>query len=146
MYEAHRKRETLLQVYFLLHAATVEEQSYLTTLKREKECFELLIRTKSVSVGFSTVHIYFCFYCFTFQTMVVPEDQDGKTDTCSVLQRDPDTSDKSTRAGGKEQTPEKQTIIVDMREFRSELPALIHKRGIEIEPVTITVSKTNGWL
>ena len=30
-------------------------------------------------------------------------------------------------------------IIVDMREFRSELPSLIHKRGIEIEPVTIEV-------
>ena len=26
-----------------------------------------------------------------------------------------------------------------MREFRSELPSLIHKRGIEIEPVTIEV-------
>lgn len=30
-------------------------------------------------------------------------------------------------------------IIVDMREFRSELPSLIHKRGIDIEPVTIEV-------
>ena len=30
-------------------------------------------------------------------------------------------------------------IIVDMREFRSELPSLIHKRGIEIDPVTIEV-------
>lgn len=31
-----------------------------------------------------------------------------------------------------------------MREFRSELPALIHARGIEIEPLTITV-KTNFY-
>lgn len=48
MYEAHRKRDIPLQVYFLLYGDTVEEQSYLTTLRREKECFELLIRTKSV--------------------------------------------------------------------------------------------------
>ena len=30
-------------------------------------------------------------------------------------------------------------IIVDMREFRSELPSLIHRRGIDIEPVTLEV-------
>ena len=30
-------------------------------------------------------------------------------------------------------------VIVDMREFRSELPSLLHKRGIEIEPVTLEV-------
>lgn len=30
-------------------------------------------------------------------------------------------------------------VIVDMREFRSELPSLIHKRGVEIEPVTLEV-------
>lgn len=31
------------------------------------------------------------------------------------------------------------SIIVDMREFRSELPSLIHRRGIDIEPVTLEV-------
>lgn len=30
-------------------------------------------------------------------------------------------------------------VIVDMREFRSELPSLIHRRGIDIEPVTLEV-------
>lgn len=30
-------------------------------------------------------------------------------------------------------------VIVDMREFRSELPSLIHKRGIDIEPITLEV-------
>lgn len=74
--------------------------------------------------------------------MVIPEDQDGKTDTCLSLHREADQSPvKNTRIGGKEQIPKKQTIIVDMREFRSELPALIHKRGIDIEPLTITVKK-----
>ena len=30
-------------------------------------------------------------------------------------------------------------IIVDMREFRSELPSVLHKRGFHIEPVTLEV-------
>lgn len=34
---------------------------------------------------------------------------------------------------------EEHVIVVDMREFRSDLPSILHKRGIEIEPVTIEV-------
>lgn len=40
--------------------------------------------------------------------------------------------------GGQQKTLQ-QTIIVDMREFRSELPSLVHRRGIDIEPVTLEV-------
>lgn len=82
--------------------------------------------------------------------MVVPEDQDGKTEQCTTLQRGSITPEKNTRQGGKSDDGSiRKLIIVDMREFRSELPALIHKRGIEIEPVTITVSfllkKKSSW-
>lgn len=51
VFEARRKRSSndRLKVFFLLHAQTVEEQSYLTNLRREKQAFELLIGTKSVS-------------------------------------------------------------------------------------------------
>ncbi|XP_050309365.1 DNA repair endonuclease XPF [Anthonomus grandis grandis] len=119
MYEAHRQSETPLKVYFLIHATTVEEQSYLTTLRREKEAFEFLIETKA--------------------TMVVPEDQDGKSEHSAALQRGGLTPEKNTRKGGQQEEPVKRLVIVDMREFRSDLPSLIHKRGIEIEPVTITV-------
>lgn len=73
------------------------------------------------------------------QSMVVPEDQDGKTDQCVMLQRGAATPEKDTRKGGQAEEPAKRVVIVDMREFRSDLPSLIHKRGIEIEPVTITV-------
>lgn len=72
--------------------------------------------------------------------MVVPADQDGKTDDCLALQRDITVPEVSSRQGGQTNTEiPKQVIIVDMREFRSELPVLIHKRGIDIEPVTIAV-------
>uniref|UniRef100_A0A161MNL0 DNA repair endonuclease XPF n=1 Tax=Triatoma infestans TaxID=30076 RepID=A0A161MNL0_TRIIF len=47
---------------------------------------------------------------------------------------------KSTRAGGGDVEPVTlPKIIVDMREFRSELPSLLYKRGIDIEPVTLQV-------
>lgn len=74
--------------------------------------------------------------------MTVPEDQDGKSEQCTTLQRDLTSPKKNTRQGGKttEETDSRKLVIVDMREFRSELPALIHKRGMDIEPVTITVN------
>lgn len=80
--------------------------------------------------------------------MVIPEYNDGKTDDHPDLVRDSRKaaeilSDEKadTRKGGQTEAEPKpqQRIIVDMREFRSELPALIHKRGIDIDPVTIEV-------
>lgn len=49
-YEAMKRRQPhhRVKVFFLIHAQTVEEQSYLTTLRREKQAFEFLIETKSV--------------------------------------------------------------------------------------------------
>lgn len=79
---------------------------------------------------------------FLLQKMVVPEDQDGKSDSCINLQNiSSQIMEKSTRRGGREEEPKTQHIIVDMREFRSELPVLIHKRGIHLEPYVITVSE-----
>ncbi|XP_047494472.1 DNA repair endonuclease XPF-like [Penaeus chinensis] len=116
-----------IRVYFLLYKGTTEEQVYLTNIKREKDAFEYLINEKA--------------------TMVIPEYNDGKSGDHPDLSRDPrkaneiDTSGNSnTRKGGQgEELKVPQRIIVDMREFRSELPALIHKRGIDIDPVTIEV-------
>ena len=75
--------------------------------------------------------------------MVVPEYQDGKCeDMLMLLQKS--TVENTRQAGGQAAAvsgaPVIPKIIVDMREFRSDLPCLIHKRGIEVIPVTITVS------
>ncbi|XP_063879527.1 DNA repair endonuclease XPF-like isoform X2 [Scylla paramamosain] len=115
-----------VRVYLLLYKGTTEEQIYLTNVKREKDAFEYLIKEKV--------------------SMVIPEYNDGKTEDHPDLVRDSRKaaeilSDEKTdtRKGGQTETEPKsqQRIIVDMREFRSELPALIHKRGIDIDPVTI---------
>lgn len=79
--------------------------------------------------------------------MVIPEYQDGKTDEAFVLYKsydDEEPTNARTRQGAATGvalasariTPK---IIVDMREFRSDLPCLIHRRGLEVVPVTITI-------
>lgn len=76
--------------------------------------------------------------------MVIPIDQDGKSGECSELTRNAgqsvhQTTERNTRKGGSDAKQPNPIVIVDMREFRSELPVLLHRRGIDIEPVTITV-------
>lgn len=41
--------EKQLKVYFLMYGNSVEEQVYLTALRKEKQAFEYLIKEKSVS-------------------------------------------------------------------------------------------------
>ena len=117
-----------IRVYFLLYKGSVEEQAYLTTLRREKTAFESLIKAKT--------------------EMVVPEDREGRDVDNSVLSRGSDKASDlimggrgaaSTRRGGQEKSALSPRVIVDMREFRSELPSLLHKRGMDIEPVTLEV-------
>ncbi|KAI7797293.1 DNA repair endonuclease XPF [Triplophysa rosa] len=111
-----------LRVYFLIYGGSTEEQRYLTVLSKEKQAFEHLIREKA--------------------SMVVPEEREGREDTNLDLARsqEPATAATDTRkAGGREEVKEPHQIIVDMREFRSELPSLLHRRGLDIEPVTLEV-------
>uniref|UniRef100_A0A224XJV8 DNA repair endonuclease XPF n=1 Tax=Panstrongylus lignarius TaxID=156445 RepID=A0A224XJV8_9HEMI len=106
--------EKQLKVYFMIYGNSVEEQVYLTALRKEKQAFEYLIKEKSMLV---------------FEDLRSGE---GLRDTSPLK--------KSTRAGGGEVEPIiLPKIIVDMREFRSELPSLLYKRGIDIEPVTLQV-------
>ncbi|CAM4632098.1 unnamed protein product [Caretta caretta] len=121
IYKASRPGNPL-RVYFLIYGGSTEEQRYLTVLRKEKEAFEKLIREKA--------------------SMVIPEEREGRDETNLDLVRDSTSLTVSTdtrKAGGQEQKSVQQTIIVDMREFRSELPSLIHRRGIDIEPVTLEV-------
>lgn len=73
--------------------------------------------------------------------MVIPDDQDGKSEDCLSLAIQKETdAEENTRKGGLPTQPEvPNTVIVDMREFRSELPAILYTRGMRIEPVTLQV-------
>lgn len=48
--------EHSVRVYFLFYDASAEEQSYLTSLRREKEAFEILIREKAV-ISYLFIHL-----------------------------------------------------------------------------------------
>ncbi|XP_023245287.1 LOW QUALITY PROTEIN: DNA repair endonuclease XPF-like [Copidosoma floridanum] len=110
-----------LKVYFLLYGGSVEEQVYLTSLRREKEAFDKLVAAKT--------------------TMVIPAEQDGKHSEPEPTSTDKANENESTRKGGlqEDQVVPTNKVIVDMREFRSELPSLLHQRDIEIEPVTLLI-------
>ncbi|KAJ8664216.1 hypothetical protein QAD02_005253 [Eretmocerus hayati] len=107
-----------LRVYFLIYGGSVEEQSYLTSLRREKDAFDKLVQAKT--------------------TMVIPAEQDGKS---AEITHSDNAEEENTRKGGlqEDQAATANKVIVDMREFRSELPSLLHQRGIEIEPVTLQI-------
>lgn len=126
VFEARTRRpaNARMTVFFLLHAETVEEQAYLTSLRREKEAFELIVQTK--------------------KDMVIETNRDGcfDLDDSKALPSELDTNQETRRAGGSVSSPATtpSRIVTDMREFRSELPCLIHRRGVEVIPVTITVS------
>uniref|UniRef100_A0AAQ5Z304 DNA repair endonuclease XPF n=1 Tax=Amphiprion ocellaris TaxID=80972 RepID=A0AAQ5Z304_AMPOC len=121
IYKANRPGKTL-RVYFLIYGGSTEEQKYLTALSKEKKAFEHLIREKA--------------------TMVIPEEREGREDTNLDLARNLEPANATTntrKAGGQEQSREPSRVIVDMREFRSELPSLLHRRGLDIDPVTLEV-------
>ncbi|XP_054163438.1 LOW QUALITY PROTEIN: DNA repair endonuclease XPF-like [Oppia nitens] len=124
-YQALYCSSSAVKIYFFMFDGSAEEQRYLKNLHIEKEAFETLIKTKA--------------------SLVIPSDRDGKSDSHPDLVRGSDDSlilHPNTRIGGTQPVSQNKTtkrIIIDMREFRSDLPTLIHKRGIDIEPITIEI-------
>jgi DNA excision repair protein ERCC-4 len=43
------------------------------------------------------------------------------------------------KAGGRKQVEKQMQVVVDMREFGSSLPCVLHQQGIKILPVTLEV-------
>lgn len=58
-----------MQIYFLIYGGSVEEQAYLTTLRREKEAFDFLIKEKSVSILRYTKIIHISILLISFMTL-----------------------------------------------------------------------------
>ena len=76
--------------------------------------------------------------------MVIPEERQAKTQAAKSSLRDASkassTAISSRKAGGRDvQNAKTRNIVVDMREFGSELPNMLYCRGIELLPVTLEV-------
>ncbi|KAJ3393187.1 hypothetical protein HDU84_002535 [Entophlyctis sp. JEL0112] len=118
VWHAQNKALRALHVYFMIYNNSTEEQKYLTSLRKEKEAFEKLIQEKA--------------------NMAIPIDQDGRVvDPEDIFWRNLDTR----VAGGQQLIPaeESNLIIVDVREFRSALPSILHSHRMKLRPCTLEV-------
>ncbi|UYV73760.1 ERCC4 [Cordylochernes scorpioides] len=114
--EVHQAKhpEVQLQVYFLCYTDSVEEQHYLASIRRSGRPSNISSRRR----------------------------RDGRLDIhpdLSVNLTPANETVNPRKAGLQSAPPVEQRVIVDTREFRSQLPSLIHRRGIAIEPVTLEV-------
>lgn len=119
LYKAANEDVTELKVYFMVYEDSIEEQRYLSMVRREKDAFEKLIRERS--------------------NMAIPIDQDGRV----VAEQAEFLRDLSTRVAGGGRTSlhsnRPPLIIVDVRELRSSLPSMLHAKGIELVVKTLEV-------
>ncbi|KAG2072910.1 hypothetical protein BDR04DRAFT_1073253 [Suillus decipiens] len=105
-----------VRVYFMVYQLCCEEHKYLAGLRREKESFEKLIKERG--------------------SMLLPIFEDkhaGRSD--AVIK----TISTRLAGGRKELSTVASQVIVDMREFRSTLPSLLHASGLLVIPATLTV-------
>jgi len=111
-----------LRVYFMTYDNSVEQQKYLSAMRREKEAFEMLIRDKA--------------------TMVLPDWKSADHSvgvSTSAIPSGPRSQSRSGGQGGSATLLTTQKVIIDTREFRSSLPSTLHKRGMVLFPVTLEV-------
>uniref|UniRef100_A0A6M2EFY7 ERCC4 domain-containing protein n=1 Tax=Populus davidiana TaxID=266767 RepID=A0A6M2EFY7_9ROSI len=110
-----------LKVYFLFYEDSTEVQKFEASIRRENGAFESLIRQKS--------------------QMMIPVDQNGHCLGLNVSIEPPTSSyqNSTRRAGGRKEIEKEMQVIVDMREFMSSLPNVLHQKGMSIIPVTLEV-------
>ena len=108
-----------VRVYFMYYGGSVEEQRYLSAVRKEKDAFTRLINEKG--------------------KMTITMTLDGAaTDPQEQFLR---TVNTRIAGGGRlAATSEPPRIVVDVREFRSSLPSLIHGRSNIVIPCMLTVA------
>ncbi|KAG6373235.1 hypothetical protein JVT61DRAFT_6861 [Boletus reticuloceps] len=125
-----------VRVYFMVYQLSCEEHKYLAGLRREKESFERLIKERGVRlfIYVQTVSPL----TLPMQSMLLPIYEDKRLGSKTGEQIIKSIS--SRLAGGrKELSTQASQVIVDMREFRSTLPSLLHASGLLVIPATLTV-------
>lgn len=109
--------------------SSFEEQLFLKTLEREQNAFERLIQhVKSMPLPINTLDT-------STQEL---ETSTGITSTYAG-QSLPLSFDSRTGLGKQSKEKERRDIVLDVREFRSVLPSMLHQGGMRLAPVTLTV-------
>lgn len=108
-----------VRVYFLYYKDSVEERRFLSALRREKDAFTQLIRERST------------------MTVTMTLDAHGIEDPQDSFLR---TVNTRIAGGGRlAATAQQPRVVIDVREFRSSLPSLLHGRNMETIPCMLTV-------
>lgn len=113
---SHANRQ--VRAYFMYYGGSVEEQRYLSTVRREKDSFAKLIRERGN------------------MAMTFTHDSDNVDPQEAFLR----TVNTRIAGGGRlTATAEPPRVVVDVREFRSSLPSLLHGRNMVVIPCMLTV-------
>ncbi|CAK5074457.1 unnamed protein product [Meloidogyne enterolobii] len=124
-----------LELYVLMYEDSYEEERYLSSLQRENEAIETLIKEQSL--------------------LLAPREFDVSRDSTSQLRRltTPQRRDTRYQRSGsskasqmflcedeeEENMENRQKVIVDLREFNSELPTVLYRRGIDLMAAMLEV-------
>ncbi|KAJ5094696.1 DNA repair protein [Penicillium angulare] len=107
-----------VKVYFMYYGGSVEEQRYLSAVRREKDSFTKLIREKG-NMAVTLTHD---------KSAEDPQEQFLRTVNTRIA------------GGGRlAATASPPQVVVDVREFRSALPSLLHGNNMVVIPVQLTV-------
>lgn len=63
----------------------------------------------------------------------------------TVTAADVGTNTRTRRAGGRASKPTPCRVVVDVREFMSSLPAVLHQQGMQLVPVQLEVGRAAGY-
>lgn len=108
-----------VRVYFMYYGGSVEEQRYLSAVRKEKDAFTRLIKEKG--------------------QMAVTLTLDGKGPDDPQEQFLRTVNTRIAGGGRLAATAEPPRVVVDVREFRSSLPSLLHGRSMVVVPCMLTV-------
>ncbi|KAI9839705.1 MAG: hypothetical protein M1837_002052 [Sclerophora amabilis] len=108
-----------VKVYFMYYGNSVEEQKYLSAVRKEKDAFEKLIRERAnMSIT------------LTLDGRGVEDPQDQFLRTVNT---------RIAGGGRLAATAEPPRVVVDTRDFGSSLPSLLHGQNMVIVPCMLTV-------
>ncbi|KAL8948257.1 MAG: hypothetical protein Q9222_005542 [Ikaeria aurantiellina] len=108
-----------VRVYFMYYGGSVEEQRYLSAVRKEKDAFTRLIKEKG--------------------NMAVTLSLDGAAPVDPQEQFLRTVNTRIAGGGRLAATAEPPRVVVDVREFRSSLPSLLHGRSMVVIPCMLTV-------
>ncbi|KAI6198278.1 ERCC4 domain-containing protein [Aphelenchoides fujianensis] len=118
-FAAHHKPHEL-QLFALNYSNSTEEERYLTAMQNEQLALETLIKDQGA--------------------LYVPTEYEvGRESTSSLRTFTLQTDSRRNRREQPDADEAPPMVIIDMREFNSELPTVVYKRGIDLHPAQLEV-------